>query len=194
MTVRFRAFVRHYYESRHREPLLNGDLEDKLVASCRNGDASAYSSLAREYSGRIFSICYGMLGNTHDAEDIAQQTLLRGFAKIRQIRTNENYGVWICRIAKNLCIDFIRRQKRRQGSLAERATASQSSPKEYPELMTALEKLSEEHRLALMLYYFDGRSARAVAEAFEISEGAAQARLSRARKQLRMLLQAKGDI
>ena len=60
--------------------------------------------------------------------------------------------------------------------------------------MRALAKLSEEYRLALMLYYFDGRSAKAVAEAFEISEGAAQARLSRARKQLRKLLQAKGDV
>lgn len=194
MAVRFCLFVRHYCESRHRESLLNGDLENKLVASCRDGSASAYASLAREYSGRIFAICYGMLGNAHDAEDIAQQTLLRGFANITQIRRNEKFGAWICRIAKNLCVDFIRRQKRRQDSLAGRVTASQSSPKEYPELMRALAKLSEDHRLALMLYYFDGRSAKAVAEAFEISEGAAQARLSRARKQLRKLLQAKGDV
>ncbi len=173
---------------------MNGDLENKLVASCRNGDASGYASLAREYSGRIFAICYGMLGNTHDAEDIAQQTLLRGFANVRQIRRNEKFGAWICRIAKNLCLDFVRRQKRRQGSLAGRVTTSQSSSKEYPELMRALAELSEEHRLALMLYYFDGRSAKAVAEAFEISEGAAQARLSRARKQLRKLLQAEEDV
>jgi len=147
---------------------LNGDLEKKLVASCRNGSASAYASLAKEYSGRIFAICYGMLGNAHDAEDIAQQTLLKGFANIGQIRRNEKFGAWISRIAKNLC--------------------------EYPELERALAELSEEHRLALMLYYFDGQSAKALAETFEISEGAAQARLSRARKQLRKLLQAKGDV
>ncbi len=172
---------------------MNGDLEDKLVASCRDGDASSYASLAREYSGRIFAICYGMLGNTHDAEDTAQQTLLRGFANIGQIRRNEKFGAWICRIAKNLCVDFVRRQERRRSSLAARVTASQGSPEEYPELTRALAELSEEHRLALMLYYFDGRSAKAVAEAFEISESAAQARLSRARKQLRKLLQAEGD-
>jgi RNA polymerase sigma-70 factor (ECF subfamily) len=135
-----------------------------------------------------------MLGNAHDAEDIAQQTLLKGFAGIRHIRRNAKFGAWISRIAKNLCVDFIRRQKLRQGSLAGRVTASQSSPKEYPELMKALTELPEEYRLALMLYYFDGRSAKTVAEVFEISEGAAQARLSRARKQLRKLLQAKGDV
>jgi RNA polymerase sigma-70 factor (ECF subfamily) len=64
-------------------------------------------------------------------------------------------------------------------------------PRQYPELERALAKLPEESRLALMLYYFDGRSARSVAEAFEISEAAAQARLSRARRQLRRLLQAR---
>ncbi|MHC4705138.1 MAG: RNA polymerase sigma factor [Planctomycetota bacterium] len=60
--------------------------------------------------------------------------------------------------------------------------------------MKALAELSEENRVALMLYYFDGQSAKSVAESLDISEGAAQARLSRARKQLRRLLQAKGDV
>jgi len=173
---------------------LNGDLEKKLVASCRNGNASAYASLAKEYSGRIFAICYGILGNADDAEDIAQRTLLRGFANIGQIRRNDKFGVWISRIAKNLCVDFVRRQERRQAFLAGKIAPSQSSTKQYPQLERALAKLPEESRLALMLYYFDGRSAGALAEAFEISESAAQARLSRARKQLRRLLQAKGDV
>jgi RNA polymerase sigma-70 factor (ECF subfamily) len=174
--------------------LLNGDLENKLVASCRNGDASAYASLAREYAGRIFAICYGTLGNAHDAEDLAQQTLLKGFAGIGQIRRNEKFGAWISRIAKNLCLDFVRRQKRRQSFLAEPSAPSQSRPTQYPELELALAKLPEESRLALMLYYFDGRSAKALAETSGISESAAHARLSRARRQLRRLLEPKGDI
>ena len=126
---------------------MNGDLEKKLVASCRDGDTSAYASLAGEYSGRIFAICYGVLGNVHDAEDISQQTLLRGFAKIRQMRHHEKFGAWICRIAKNLCIDFIRRQKHKANSFAERAGSSQSGSKDYPELEQALAKLPEEERL-----------------------------------------------
>ncbi|UCF14017.1 MAG: RNA polymerase sigma factor [Phycisphaerales bacterium] len=171
---------------------MNGDLENKLVAACRDGDCSAYASLVKSYSGRIFAVCYGILGNTHDAEDVAQQTLLRGFANIRQIRRNESFGAWISRIARNLCVDFLRRQKRRRSLRAGEVTSDRQSSQEHPELRKALAELSEEHRLALMLYYFDGCSTKAVAEAFEISEGAAQARLSRARRQLRKLLQAKG--
>jgi len=69
---------------------------------------------------------------------------------------------------------------------------SQNGSKEYPELQSALAKLSEEHRLALMLFYFDGRSTKNIAETLEISQGAVLARLSRARKRLRKLLEAAG--
>lgn len=171
---------------------MNGDLEKKLVASCRNADSSADTHLVKAYSGRVFAICLGVLGNTHDAEDVAQQTLLKAITNIRQVRRDEQVGAWISRIAKNLCIDFIRKQERRRSSLAEQAAASRSNSKEYPELKRALAKLSEEYRLALMLYYFDGRATKAVAEALMISEAAAHTRLSRARKKLRKLLEAEG--
>lgn len=173
---------------------MNGDLEKELAASCRGPDRSAYTDLIKAYSGRVFAICLGMLGNIHDAEDIAQQTLLKGLISIKQIRREEQFGAWICQIAKNLCIDFVRMQQRRQRSVAKQTPASKSSSKDYPELEVALAKLSEENRLALMLYYFDGRSTKAIAETLEISETAAQARLSRARKRLRKLLETEGGV
>ena len=106
---------------------MKGDLEKKLVASCRNADSSADTHLVKAYSGRVFAICLGMLGNTHDAEDVAQQTLLKAITNIKQLRRQEQVGAWISRIAKNLCIDFIREQKRRRSSLAEQAVASRNN-------------------------------------------------------------------
>ena len=171
---------------------MNGHLEKKLVASCRNGDASAYTGLVKAYSGHVFAICFGMLGNSHDAEDLAQQTLLKGFTDINQLRDDEQFGAWIGRITRNLCIDFIRRQKRKRNTLAQRVAAGQKSSKEYAGLEGALAKLPQDSRLALMLYYFDGRSTKTIAETLEISQSAVHARLSRARKQLRKLLDAEG--
>jgi RNA polymerase sigma-70 factor (ECF subfamily) len=133
-----------------------------------------------------------MLDNTHDAEDIAQQALLKALTGIKQLRDDEQFGAWISRIAKNLCIDFIRQKKHQKNCVAEPAATSRRDPKEYPELRKALAKLSEDHRLALMLYYFDGRSAKSIGETFMISQAAAQTRISRARKQLRKLLEAEG--
>ncbi|MHC4890836.1 MAG: RNA polymerase sigma factor [Planctomycetota bacterium] len=171
---------------------LNGRLEKKMVASCRNGNRSAYTGLVKLYSGRVFGICLGMLGNSHDAEDVVQETLLKGLANIKELRDDEQFGVWLGRIAKNLCIDFIRRQKFKRNAFVNRAKAGRGSSKEYPELEGALSKLPQDSRLVLMLYYFNGRSTRNIAETFETSEAAVQARISRARKQLREILDTEG--
>ncbi|MBA7669959.1 ECF RNA polymerase sigma factor SigW [subsurface metagenome] len=185
--------VRHYYRSQDRELSLNGNLEKKLVASCRSGDKSAYTGLVKAYSGRVFGICLGMLGNSHDAEDVAQEALLKGLANIKELRDDEQFGAWLGRIAKNLCIDFIRRQRPTKNYIVEPTTDGQSSTKECSELKGALAKLPQDSRLALMLYYFDGRSTKNIAETFETSEAAVQTRISRARKQLREILDTEGD-
>ncbi|MHC4482754.1 MAG: RNA polymerase sigma factor [Planctomycetota bacterium] len=171
---------------------MNSHSEKKLIVCCRNGDKSAYAGLVRAYCGRVFAICLGMLGNTHDAEDIAQQALLKGFTDIGELRDSEQFGAWISRIAKNLCIDFIRRQKRRRNALLRRAATNVNSSNDCRGLEAALAKLPQEYRVGLMLYYFDGRSTKNIAETLAISEAAVHARLSRARKKLRELLSAPG--
>ena len=173
---------------------MNGDLEKELIARCHGGDRSAYVPLVRAHSRRVFAICLGRLGNVHDAEDMTQQALLNGFANIGQIQNDDRFGSWIGRIATNLCIDFIRKRKRRHRSLLEVAESNQSGAKAYPALERALAKLPEDSRLVLMLFYFDGQSTRIIAEVLSISEAAAQARLSRARKQLRKLLETERGV
>ena len=170
---------------------MNGELEKKLVACCQEGDRSAYADLVQAYSGRVFAICMGMLGHSHDAEDVAQQTLLKGFTDIGQLRNGEQFGTWVSRIAKNNCINFIRREKRKKNSLSERSSDVQNDSKDYSELQAALAKLPEQYRVALMLYYFEDRDSQMIAEILQISRSAVHARISRARKQLRELLEAR---
>ena len=163
--VRFLCFVRHYYRSSVLEASLNGELEKKLVWRCQNGDKSAYAGLVEAYSGRVFAICLGILGHSHDAEDVAQQTLLKGFSDIDQLRNGEQFGTWLGRVAKNLCIDLIRRQKRKTDGLSKRPSAVEGRGKEdYSQLQAALSKLPEQHRVALVLYYFESRKSHAIAQ------------------------------
>lgn len=170
------------------------DLEDSLVERCRRADRAAYAGLVRMYSGRVFGICLAMIGHREDAEDVAQQALLQGFAGIKQLRDGERFGAWIGRITRNLCIDHIRRQGRTRSAMAARESVEAGHARDYGDLESALAELPQEYRLVLLLYYFDGRSTRSIAESLGISLGAAHTRLSRARKQLRKLLQAKGEI
>ena len=174
---------------------MNGHLEKNLVASCREGNTLAYAGLVKSYSRHVFAICFGMLGNSHDAEDVAQQVLITGFMDITRLRNSDQFGPWIGQIAKNKCVDFIRNQQRQrhyQNSLAEQLPTSSREPKEYPELQTALKKLPEEYRIVLMLYYFDGQNVENISKTLETSIEAVHTRMSRARKQLRELLSTKG--
>jgi len=170
---------------------------NKPVFSKGNVDRLAYSKLVKDYSARIFAICFSMLSNRDDAEDVTQQAFLNGFSDIKQLRDINKFGPWITQIAKHLCLDVLRRRKLNKIVLKRIATEDvKDEPMcdrdKYSGLQSALTQLTEEYRLPLMLYYFDGQSTKNIAESLEITVAAAQTRLSRARRKLRRLLSTKG--
>jgi RNA polymerase sigma-70 factor (ECF subfamily) len=172
---------------------LDSDKENKLVELTRMADRGAYAELVRAYSGSVFAICLAMVGDKHDAEDIAQQTLLKGFTKINRLRNTRRFGAWIAQIARNLSIDFLRAKTVSINTRICFARQQPAKPNDRPELRAALAKLPQEYRVPLMLYYFDGRSACSVAQVLGTSEQAIHTRLSRARKMLRKMLELQGD-
>lgn len=163
-------------------------IEEKLVKSCCNGQKQAYAILVKNYSRYVFAICFGIVSNVQDAEDLSQQTLLKGFTDIESIKDGNQFKSWIGQIARNLCIDFLRKQNCNQKCLAELVLDHDGGFNEYPELQRSLAKLTEEYRLPLSLYYLDGQSTKKIAEILQISQNGVQARISRGRKQLRKLL------
>jgi len=170
---------------------------NKLFFSKRNLDKHAFAELVRNHSARVFAICFSMLSNREDAEDIAQQAFLRGFSDIRQLRDISKFGPWITQIAKRMCLDLLRRKKLNKTALKQIAVdyvkdEPACDDNKYSRLQSALMQLKEEYRLPLMLYYFDGKSTKKIAESLEITVDTAHAHLSRARKKLRQLLSTKG--
>lgn len=169
---------------------------EKLAFPIINVDRFAYGKLVKDYSARIFAICFSMLSNTDDAEDVTQQVLLKGFTDIKQLRDLDKFGAWITQIAKHMCLDLLRRRKLNQMALKRIATEDLKDEPgydqdKYSRLQFVLKELTEEYRLPLMLYYFDGQSIKNIAETLEITVATAQTRLSRARKKLRQLLSTK---
>lgn len=169
------------------------DAERTVIALCRQGDRSAYGDLIRAHSGRVFAVCLGMLGHRHDAEDATQQALLRGFLQIRTLRDSERFAPWIVRIARNLCTDVHRTRRRLSIPSGRSDAGGQSDPDDLHRLEQALSRLDADYRVPLLLFYFDGRSTRSIAETLGITPANVQTRLSRARKQLRRLLECEGD-
>ncbi len=168
-------------------------MEKSLIALCRSGDKDAYAGLVKAYAGSVFGLCLGMLRDRHEAEDVTQQTLLKGFMQIRGLRNSERFRAWIGRIARNSCIDAIRR-RRQDTVVSARDLQTDGGPEDYRRLEAAIARLEADYRVPLLLYYFNGRSTKSIAETLGLTRGTIQTRLSRARRKLRVLLDADGDI
>ena len=162
--------------------------DEILVASCRRGDKAAYAKLVESHYKHVFARCLGMLGDIHDAEDIAQDAMIKGLSKIGNLAKSERFGPWISQIAKNLCIDFLRRQKRVKPFVAEQPASPRQATAENHDLHGAIRQLPQELRVPLVMYYFDNRNAKAIAEKLSISHSGACRRIRMAREQLHKLL------
>jgi RNA polymerase sigma-70 factor (ECF subfamily) len=167
---------------------LNDRSDKNLVVTCCAGDRNTYELLVRRHYKRIFLICLGILGNIHDAEDIAQDAMLKGYVRIGTLRNDSQFGPWIARIAKNLCVNFIRRKKYTKTVAAERAAHANQSVTDYDNLQQAIEQLPQEIRAPLVMYYFDGQSVKKVAKTLDMSSSGVYLKLRTAIRQLHNLL------
>ena len=163
-------------------------LSENLLHDFRRGDKSAYAVLVKRHYRSVFAVCLGMLGNVHDAEDMAQETMLKGFRKIRNLGGSDKFEVWILRIAKNLCIDFLRRKKRTKKIITGQIMETKTGTSENHVLQQAVRRLPQEFRLPLTMYYFEQKNAKLIAEKLDISHSGACQRIRDARKMLHEIL------
>lgn len=165
------------------------DRSDKdLVVACCAGDKDAYGLLVRKHYKHVFLICLGIIGNIHDAEDIAQDAILKGYIRIGTLRDASQFGPWVARIAKSLCINLIRRKKYAKKVAAERMIDTNQSVNEYDDLQLAIEQLPQETRAPLVMYYFDGQSVKTVAKRLDMSSSGVYLKLRTALRELHNLL------
>jgi RNA polymerase sigma-70 factor, ECF subfamily len=159
-----------------------------LVSAYNQAGIAAYAVLVKQHYRGVFALCLGMLGNIHDAEDMAQEAMLRGFQNIEKLDKNERFDAWIIKIAKNLCIDFIRRRKKGNEIVSEQIMATITSTSENHDLQHAIKQLPQELRLPLTMYYFEQKNAKVIAEKLEISHSGACQKIREARKMLHEIL------
>ena len=165
-----------------------------VMASCR-GDRTAYAVLVRRHYNRTFLVCLGVVGHVHDAEDVAQDAMIKGFERIRQLRTGSQFGAWVAAIARNLSVNLLRKRKMTEKALngGESLRRREGRPA-CEDLKQAVAELPWDLRLPLVMYYFDGQSVKAVAEKLEISTSGVYQKLKAAIKELHEVLTTQGDM
>ena len=138
--------------------------DEILVEESREGNREAYALLVHRHARRIYALCLGMLGNVTDSEDMVQETFIKGLTHIRSLRDNRQFGGWIAQIARNMCRDLMRKRNRRTRLLDQQPLPEHTEREDFSDLHLALERLPEKYRLPLLLYYFDGKSSKKLAE------------------------------
>jgi RNA polymerase sigma-70 factor (ECF subfamily) len=174
-----------------------------LVRQAQQGNTASYGELVRRWSARIVGFCHAKVGPT-PAEDLAQETLLRGFRALSTLTDPERFGAWLRGIATRVCLDWLKAKVRHDtrfespdgdGGL-ESFVADPALPPgdaaeaqdDLAQLMREVQRLPEEYREVLMIYYYDEPTYAQLAEMLEVSPATINARLTKARQLLRQRL------
>lgn len=170
------------------------------------GDHEAFSMIVDIYKDKLFHLSYRMLGNRHEAEDIAQEAFVRAYVNIHSYDQTKKFSTWIYRIATNLCIDRIRKKKPdyfldsevagTDGlTLYSQIATDEKGPEAAVESMEIQEvvqreilKLSDKYRVVIVLRYIDDLSIKEISELLNIPEGTVKTRIHRGREALRKQL------
>ncbi|MCI0538927.1 MAG: sigma-70 family RNA polymerase sigma factor [Verrucomicrobiales bacterium] len=171
--------------------LASSDAE--LVHTARRGDKRAFVEIVARHQAMVCGIAFGILGDFAASEDAAQDAFLTAWRKFNELREPERLRAWLGQIARNAALGHLRRKRGDAPLDTVRDLADESlapdevvaNEEEAALVREALAKLPETYRLPLVLYYREGQSVRAVAEALGISEDAVKQRLARGREMLR---------
>lgn len=167
---------------------MNARLDIDVIRACQKGDKAAYAVLVNRHYKGVFALCLGMLGNIHDAEDATQEAMLKGLLRIRKLHKPDLFEWWLLQIARNICIDFLRRQKRMKTPGAKESRQAGLQTGDNDDLQQAIRRLPQELRVPLTMFYFDSKDARTIAEKLNISHSGACQKIREARRQLHELL------
>lgn len=194
------------------EYLLMSDGEKLLLEKAKAGDVAAFEELIENYQKKIFNIAFRIVGNYDDANDLAQEVLIRIYKSIGGFKEQSSFSTWIYRITTNVCLDDIRKRKNRKvisldeeihvddGEVKRQIVSDDPLPEETAEraelrelVGNAIQSLSEEHRLVIVMRDLQGFSYEEIARILKCPEGTVKSRINRARLALRNVLKLKRE-
>lgn len=144
------------------------------------------SDAVNEYSDTVFRVAYQYTKDRFDAEDILQEVFLQLLKVLPTQYVDEGLKAWLIRVTINKSKDFLRAAKRRRNAKHDFVPSVRTS--NYDDVFAALDKLSERDRNAIYLHYYEGYTAREIAEIIGGNERAVTKRICRAREKLKDFL------
>lgn len=193
---------------------LTGRAEDdlKLVIAAKDGCEKSYVILLERYRHSVYRTMYGMVNNSEDAEDLTLEAFGKAFNKLRTYVPHHAFSTWLFRIAKNNCIDHIRKKRLHTLSIDEPVeygsecdfSNNLKAPARTPEeeiirlqkiemIREAVQELGGKYRRMIELRYYDELSYSEIAEELDIPLGTVKAQLYRAKDLMYDILKPSAD-
>ena len=179
--------------------------EAEAIRRAQQGDADAFERIYRLHNRRVYALCLRMVGNTAEAEDLAQEAFLQLFRKIATFRGESAFSTWLHRLSVNVVLMRLRKKTLVETSLDETADADEESsgPRkdvggpdlrlsgsvDRVNLERAVEKLPPGYRSIFVLHDVQGYEHNEIATIMKCSIGNSKSQLHKARMRLRQLLQ-----
>ena len=185
--------------------------DGQALVAARGGDPAAFEALVRRHQAPVYNFCLRLLGQADDAADVAQETFVQLYSHLARLDEREPLAPWLFRVARNRCIDVLRRRRTVSLTPPDDLTPETASgvdpldPEPLPDelaeradlqrlLSRAIASLPPTYAEVVALRYAADRSFAEIAAILECDEGAARVRFHRAKALLRSSLRAAIDV
>ena len=187
--------------------------EEELIVVGRvlAGESEAFEILVVANQKKVYNRCLRIVKNPEDANDLAQDAFLKAYQNLASFKGESGFSLWLYRLTTNVCLDFLRREKRREKvSLSYQDDSGDTIEIELPDerftphkeaerneflenFQQGLSSLSDEHRKILMMRELDGLTYDEIATFLGLSSGTVKSRIARARQHLTKILLENGN-
>jgi RNA polymerase sigma-70 factor (ECF subfamily) len=169
-----------------------------LVLRARRGEVEAFGELVRRHQTSVFNVCYRLLGERREAEDLAQEAFLRAYQRLHTFDVERPFGPWIRRVAANVCFNYLQQRTPAHLPLDDEFGLPTDADRREVEaarergevLRAALRSLPPHYRAAVELRHFHDLTYAEIADALKISLSDVKRHLYRARKLLAQKLRS----
>lgn len=177
--------------------------ERVMIERAGRGDPDAFEELVKTYEKMVYNLCLRMTDDREEAFDLSQETFIKAWHAISLFKFESKFATWLSRIASNTCLDYLRKQKKRQtvsltmeddeenpverliadDSTDPAALAEKSADREA--VQKAFRELPDQDRLILSMRAIEDMSYQEIADALDMNVGTVKSRIARAREKIR---------
>ena len=175
------------------------EIHKDLIESCKKGNSKSQYQLYKNYSKAMFNICYRMMNNREEAEDMLQEAFTECFINLDTFRYESSFGAWLKKVVIHKCINELKRRKTElvfseNLDLFRKTDRNESNEDDddidfsVNKIMKAIEKLSDGYRIVFSMYLLEGYDHGEISEILGISESTSKSQYMRAKRKIKEII------